>query len=986
LGARTALIATILALGQPALALDPGKSLAESTVRIWRVRDGLPGAWVRALAQTPDGYLWIATAAGLGRLDGATVATVPAEGALTRLGDIIDLGGARDGTLWIMPSIGEPVCRHGRALEGCFTSGRLSASATGRPYTVQEDAAGTVWLAGKDGLFRSSGGQVTLVHRAAGLPFGRPNAVHADARGRLWVAAPTGLYAEEQGTFHLLAGPEGPLSMPVQSLFESGDGHLWAAAAGALIRVHVPSGAATIFPQGRPATRGGPVLEDRDGNVWIGGPRGLSRFRDGKFADFTTADGLPDDEVTALFEDREGSLWVGTRAGGLAQFTDRTLDTRAGPPALRGERIETVAEDAGGTLWVGSHAGLSRWRAGQERRFGVADGLPSNTVNAVLPAPDGSLWVATDRGLVRLRGERIEALVAVDSAVSALFLDRAGTLWAGTEDGAVKIAGDRAQPVPTQSDFEPGPIRSIVEDDRGVLWFASSGGLARLENGALARVRNLGGVNVRHVRALHRDGAGTLWMGTSHSGLVRLRDGKPRAFSEAEGLDADQLYQMLSDDRDFLWVGCSRGIMRLDKQALDEVARGTRRRVDPISFDTADTRRDISATRARQPGAWKTRDGRLWFATDQGIVTIDPKRVRLDTVPPGVWIEELVVDGRTVAREGAHRFPPGAGTLEVHFAGVALLEPHKVAHRYRLDGFDRQWVDAGTRRAAYYTNLAPGDYRFRVQARNADGVWNEAGDSVELHLAPHYYQTAWFYAGAALALLATVLLAHRARLRRVRAEYQVVLAERARLARELHDSLLQGMSAVSMQIYGLRKRLGPSSPPRPPRVIARELEAIEEVVTAGLEETRRFVWNLRERTADEDLPTTLGKLLARLTEHATPEHRLTVEGTPAPLPSAVETELLRITQEAVTNALKHAEARHIEVRLCYEESGVTLTVSDDGRGFEPEGAQGALTGHFGLTGMRERAARLGRLQLTSRPGHGTTVAVTVSAEMTRGDV
>jgi signal transduction histidine kinase len=394
----------------------------------------------------------------------------------------------------------------------------------------------------------------------------------------------------------------------------------------------------------------------------------------------------------------------------------------------------------------------------------------------------------------------------------------------------------------------------------------------------------------------------------------------------------------------------------------------------------------VAATRTRQPGAWKSRDGRLWFATDQGVVTIDPRRVRLDRVPPGVWIESIDVDGRASPREGTHRYPPGAGNLEIHFAGVTLVEPQKVAHRYRLDGFDRRWVDAGIRRVAYYTNLPPGDYRFRVQARNADGIWNETGDSVAITLQPHLYQTLWFYAACALALAGAVLAGHRARLSRVRLQYQAVLAERARLARELHDSLLQGMSAASMQIYGLRKRLGPGAPPRAPEVVARELEAIEEVVAEGIEETRRFVWNLREPGADDPLPVALASLLERLTESGGVGHALVVEGRPRPLPAAVSSELGRIAQEAVTNACKHANARHIDVRLCYEEGGVLLSVRDDGCGFEPAEAPGAAAGHFGLTGMRERAARLGQLEVRSAPGKGTQVTVKVSAETVARDV
>jgi ligand-binding sensor domain-containing protein/signal transduction histidine kinase len=981
LGLRVALVAVCLLLASPARALDPEKSLADCAVQVWRVRDGLPGPWVRSLAQTPDGYLWAGTVAGLGRYDGAEVVTIPADGPLARLADIIDVELGRDGTLWILPSFGEPVCRRGRVFERCFAQ-KLGHDEMVRAYLVHEAAGGGVWVAAREGIFRYQRGQVELVYPVASLPFPRPNALHVDARGRVWIGAAAGLFVSEGGAFHAFEGPGGPVKSVVQAFAEK-NGVLWVTTGQGLLRIDVSSGAAILHPRTLALARPTQMIEDRDGNVWIGGTAGLTRFRDGTFTLFTTRDGLPDDEVTALYEDREGSLWVGTRNAGIAQFSDRTLPTDQGPPSLRPDRVETVAEDGEGTLWFGNHRGLTRWRNREEHTFQVSDGLPSNRVWAVLPAPDGSLWVGTDHGLARLRDGHFEVVVPA-VAVSALFLESDGRLWLGTDDGLEYLENGQTRAVPNETDFDPGAVRGVLRDAEGKLWAATGGGLARLENGILTRVRDLAGANVRRARALHLDPEGTLWIGNARGGILRLKGGQGRLFGPPEGVAFDQLYQMLTDDQGFLWVGSNRGILRIDKKVLDEVARG-KRQADPIWLDTTDTRRDVSATRARQPGAWKARDGRLWFACDQGVVTVDPRRLRLDSVAPPVWIEELQVDGRATPRDAPHSFPPGAGNVEVHFAGVSLLEPRKVAHRYRLEGFDRDWVDAGPRRAAYYTNLPPGRYHFRVQARNADGVWNERGDSLELTLAPHYYQTVWFYALVVLALGGLVISIHRMRVSRVRAEYQAVLAERGRVARELHDSLLQGMSAVAMQIYGLRKRLGPATKPRPPEAVARDLEAIEEVVAAGLEETRRFVWNLREPAAEE-LPEALEKLLGRLTETGVITARVTVEGKPMHLAGEVQAELLRIAQEAVANTLKHAEARHIEARLCYEGGGVKLTISDDGRGFEVEGAPGARAGHFGLLGMRERAARLGQLDISSRPGHGTQVAVTVTPEMASQDV
>ena len=979
--------AAVIAPPRPAWALDPAKDLSGCSLRIWRVRDGLPGVWVKALAQTPDGYLWVGALGGLARLDGAQMTNFSADRRFPRPGDISDLLVQRDGTLWVKLSDGAVICRRDGVFRPCLDAGR-SGLPRGRVLLLHEDPQGQVWITSAHGIHRAAGETTTLIYPAQALPFETPAAIQRDRRGRLWAATSTGLYrADPPAAFERHAGPQGPITAPVGALFEGGSGQLWAAGPGTLVQIDVTTGATLIHPGDGFAELSRPkqLVEDGDGNVWIGGPRGLTRFRDGRFRTFDARDGLPEGEVSSLFEDREGSLWIGTRFGGLAQLSDRTLATGEGPPSLRDARVESVAEAADGTFWFGRFTGgVTRWRPdGGERTFGVADGLPSDKVMSVLPAPDGSVWVGTDRGLLRWRGDRPEGpVLPVRGLIAALYLDRAARLWVGSEDGLWRLVGERLEPVPPEEGFAPAGVRAIQQDAGGTVWAAADHGLARVDQrGRLARVRGPGGVVLNNARAMHADREGTLWLGTIATGLWRIKGGELRVFTLADGLPFDRLFQLTSDDQGFLWVGTSRGIVRLDKAALDQVARGARARVDPVWFDAADHGRDVAATRSRQPGVWAARDGRLWFATDQGMITIHPRRLRLETAAPPVWIEELSFDGQPARRaERRQRFPPGAGNLHIQFAAVTLIEPHKVAHRYRLVGFDERWVDAGTRRAAYYTNLPPGRYRFQVQARNADGVWNQRGDSVEILLAPHFHQTRWFYGACALAVMGLGLTFHRVRVGQVRRRYRAVLAERGRVARELHDSSLQGMSAVAMQLYGLRKRPGAAS-------VADDLAAIERVVVHNLEETRRYVWNLRAGGRSGGLGAALGEVIDRLGESGASTCRLVVEGTPVPLPEAVEEDLVRIAGEALANAHRHAQASVIEVRLRYhQDGGVQLTVFDDGRGFTAGAPPGPTAGHFGLVGMRERAARLGPLTITSAPGQGTSVEVTVARETASRDV
>jgi signal transduction histidine kinase/ligand-binding sensor domain-containing protein len=999
---RQAIAVVVMILGgimaaAPARALDPGKSLAECSVDTWRAREGVPG-WVRALAQTQEGYLWVGTSAGLVRYGGGRVTAIDPAAALQRASDVSGLLAARDGALWISPARGDPVCVRGGALTECLPVGQRLAAGT-RVADLHQDPEGNVWLAADEGIYRFDGRTLTLVHPAARLPFERATSLHRDGRGRLWLGAQSGLFSVAAGAAG--AGAVVPQAVIpgvdlgfVSSFFETAGGRLWVVSERGLLRIEGEAitlfGAAEGFPAGRPTQ----VIEDRDGNVWFGGRRGLTRFRPGTgFVTFSREQGLPDDDVTAVMEDREGSLWVGTRGGGIGQFTDRTLDGQAGPPSLRDRWINTVAEGADGALWVGTRAGLTRWKDWVERTFTRADGLPADHVHSVWPGRDGELWVGTEGGLARWRAGKIDVPAPLATLVSALYQDGRGTLWLGTGEGLARLVGDRIERVPVDAGLALNEIRGMQHDDQGTLWLSAGGRPVRVVDGKVvgppASDAILNGVG--KVRSVLRSADGALWLGT-YDGLVRNRGGVWRRFDAAEGRVPGDLYQVLDDDRGFLWGGTSQGIARIAKQALADLEAGRRPSIGMMSFHASDQRREVAAVRARQPGAWKARDGRLWFATSRGLVTIDPARLRANSRPPSVVIEQALVDGRPAQRGVPNAFAPGSGALEFHYSGISLIEPQKVRHRYRLEGFDPQWVEAGTRRVAYYTNIGPGSYRFRVQACNADGVWNHQGDVLELSLAPHFFQTWWFYGLCALGALGLVFSFHRMHVAQVHSRYAATFAERNRVARELHDSLLQGMAAALLHMKGLRKRVartqaGQGAGAALAEPVTAELQKIEGLIASNMEETRQLVFDLREQPATsttggggepQPLAVALEQLVDRLRGEGSAEVRVRVEGTARPLPRQVSRELLRIAGEALHNALRHAQATHVDVHLVAEADRVQLRVQDDGRGFDPQAARGPGAGHFGLVGMRERAASIGSFLLESRPGQGTTVEVTIS--------
>jgi signal transduction histidine kinase len=393
--------------------------------------------------------------------------------------------------------------------------------------------------------------------------------------------------------------------------------------------------------------------------------------------------------------------------------------------------------------------------------------------------------------------------------------------------------------------------------------------------------------------------------------------------------------------------------------------------VQTVAFESTDRRAGVVTERVRQPSAWKGRDGRLWFITDQGAVVIDPRAVRANTVAPVVELESAIMDGRGGALDQEVRFPAGSGRLVLQYGAVSLLQPGRIRYRHRLEGVDREWVEAGAARAATYAGLRPGSYRFAVQASNSDGMWNERGASFAFVLAAPFYRSTWFFAACGLAGLGLAVAGYRVRMARLRAQYVLLFAERTRMARELHDTLLQGLTATALQLSGMRAE-GRDLP----ESTQKDLALLQETIGRCLQETRQAVWGLRERGGGgpEDLGASLERMLQRLCAPRGVKGTFRREGTAAPLAHPVEDELFRIAQEAVSNALQHAGARSIEVRLCYDGRTVTLSISDDGGGFDP--AAPAPHGHFGLTGMRERATRAGaKLEVTSGPGTTITVRI-----------
>jgi signal transduction histidine kinase/streptogramin lyase len=741
-----------------------------------------------------------------------------------------------------------------------------------------------------------------------------------------------------------------------------------------------------------PGSRIQAVLADREGALWVGTNEGLVRWAKGKVERFPITDSLAASSILELIEDREGNLWVGTETDGLEILRDqrfRTFDVREG---LSSANITTVVEDAAGTLWAGTKSdgvnALRRDASGAGWRFlrtlTVNNGLASNVILALAAAPDGDLWVGTPDGLNRVRGNRVDTYTSADGLpddfIRSLLVDADGSLWIGTRRGLTHWTIGKSGPGRTRSD--PGMktytranglssdlVGAMARDSNGELWVATLAGLSRLHGGTITNYTTANGLSSNVVTALVPRADGTLLIGTQEGGW-NLWDGSKFSAAAQNGAEQTAIHAILDDRLGHMWFATGDGIARCDCDKMSSAAPGCSRW---LAFGTADGLHSRETASSGHPSAWRSRDGDLWFATPKGLVEVDPAHFPVNTVPPPVSLVRFQVDDQSQPLQSiGSRLKVEAGHVhfEFDYAGLSFVAPQKVRYRYMLEGFDHGWTAAGARRTAYYTNIPPGRYTFRVQSANNDGVWNTEGAAISFELRPHFYQTIWFYALLLAALAALVVLLLRRRLRVAELEFKAVLGERSRIAREIHDTLAQGYVGVSVQLELLAAML------RQNKVAdaANHLDSTREYVRAGLADARQSIWALRTPDSAE---TTLPVKLRRMVE-AAEGNGLTAQfslfGAYRPLAADTERELLRVAQEAIHNVKRHAAASQLSVQLEYRSATIALEVRDDGRGGAGDGSARPLPGHFGLTGMQERAAAIGgKLEVASEPGAGTTI-------------
>jgi len=991
-----------VALGVAAFFMLSGKTWAQApdltprqlNHRVYTAMDGAPSG-IDVLAQTTDGTLWIGSRGGLTRFDGVRFTPYPSSTEEPLLAtNISSLLAAPDGGLWIGTRPGGV-----RFLkDGHVTRyGNRDGLPGGTVQQLAFDRDGSVWMAARSGLAHFDGKRWDIVTSSPTIE--RPYGALVDRVGTLWVATAHGLLARAAGEQHFQALDARTYSDSRGLLAAAPDGRVWAITNHALVEGNATSGA----PSGNAialAGISGPMLFDAEGNLWAGdSDRTLLHhlpFRDLAHAQLRSSGDTPlnlggaeemsTEKVGAFLEDREHNIWVGTDSS-LHRFSRSTVIGNVVPNCAPGTTYKPVfvAGDAG-TLWV------------------VCDGESAGQLNEIR---DGAVLSRQDTPLF-----------------SVAYRDNEGTIWFGGTTALGRLENGRVVSTPLPAQLRGGYALALVRDHEGAMWVSMNrGGIFRVVNGEWLAYGSLDSLPRTMAYAAAADKDGALWFGYANSQMARVSGHTVQLFDETQGLAVGNVLAIYTEDgavwvggelgfarfdgthfvpvhrasetsfsgvsgiiraRDGdLWLNGVGGITRIAREEIAHVIRDPTYRVRSDVFDHLDGVPGIPFQLQSQPSVIETTEGRLWFLMSGGIVAIDPAHLIHNTLPPPVHIASLTSGGAHFPNvRSALTLPAKTTDLQIEYSAASLTVPERVNFRYKLEGSDRDWQNVGNRREARYTNLGPGHYTFQVTASNNDGVWNTTGAALKFSIAPALYQTKWFYALCALAVMLVLAALYRVRVHQVAAQVrgrlEARLAERERIARDLHDTLLQSVQGLIWRFQAATDRIPAGEPAR--QLMEQSLDRADQV----LAESRDKVKELRPASHDVlDLAKALAAEAERFAQIHPVDCQVNVQGNSRDLHPLVREEGFLIAREALSNAFHHASAQVIEVAIVYGERALHLSIRDDGQGIKPAVLDaGGRPGHFGLLGMRERATRLGaHLVVWSKPGAGTEIELRVPADV-----
>jgi ligand-binding sensor domain-containing protein/signal transduction histidine kinase len=862
----------------------------------------------------------------------------------------------------------------------------------GRIAGIVEDRQGVIWVAREEAtdaigpICRVDEDKTRCFNAADGIPPGTSGeSLVQDAAGNLWMGAQNLLLRWKQSspTVYKPRGLESNNSSGTDALAVSPDGSVWVGMAVAGPGLGLERLINGVWRPFRTPTLDGSslqvtaLLSDRDGALWIGtADQGVYRFYEGKVDRFRRTDGLSSDFVASLFQDKEGTLWVVTSQG-VDSFHDLSIATWSAREGLTTDNVVSVATGHDGTIWVGNAGGLDAIRHGKVSSVRHRQGLPGNQVRSVFEDRENRLWVGVDNDLTVFQNGHFRKVRRPDGSsigpVKDITEDVQNNLWVETtwDKELVRIHNFKVQ-----QEFRLPEIPSahvLAADAQGNIWLGlTTGELARFRNGRTEIIHFPHATDSR-VRQVIANPDGSVLSATT-AAVIAWKDGKALTLGANNGLPCEGVNGLIWDSRNDLWLHTVCGLIEIEQSEMERWWMHPETTLRFKSFDVLDGAQPGNAF--YQPAA-RSKDGRLWFANGSVLQMIDPTQLAENSIIPPVHVEEIVADRKRYAPQGAVSLPRFTKDLEIDYTALSFVAPSKVHFRYRLDGHDEDWQDSGIRRQAFYTDLRPGRYQFHVVACNNDGLWNESGAAVSFFIVPAFYQTWWFRILCVVAVAGSLCLFYLIYLKRVtdriQAQLAVRLEERERIARELHDTLLQGFQGLMLRFQSVLKNIAPDAPAR--QMMESSLDRADEVLLEG----RQRVYDLREAgiTANSlwDNLVRCGQELAR--DHPT-QFRVAIVGTPQPLDPVVSNEVYQMGREALTNAFRHAFADQIEMQITYSRSKVRLMVRDDGAGMDEEILKRGRSGHWGLTGMRERSQKIGaHLSIRSHGGAGTEIDLSI---------
>lgn len=961
----------------------------------WTTEEGLPQNSVTSIVQTRDGYLWLGTFGGLVRFDGVRFTTFnTANTPALRSNRIMSLYEDAEKILWIGTETGDVIKLQDGSF-GIFAAG--DGSSNNVVLSFLADSRGDLWVGQTFGVWRY---QAKQSQNGIFSPFNLGvKSIVEDAAGDLWFGTNASITRMHDGKFTTYPTNETVKTIQANILETDSAGNLWSATDNGVGRLENEKLKIILENHLTPTKYLTALAADREKQVWFGYYETIYKLGESSLLEKYDVSDLTTGGIRSMMFDREENLWIGTNGDGLIRLSPRKIKTLSTADGLPHDEITSIIEDATGNgVWIGA-IGLTHWQNGQATVYKIENGLPAIRITALQFARDGTLWIGTLGGLASLKNGQISVYPASSTfraSVKAIFEDSQGNIWLGWQGGGLQLYRDGVfKTYKKENGLVHDDVRFITEDHQGQLWIGTVGGVSRFktfcttcaapESIDFTNFTTENGLSNNFVRDIYEDEDGTIWFATYGGGLNRLRDGKITAITNQDGLGDDFISRILTDDNGNLWLLGNRGIFSISRRALNDFADGHTTNIFCGSYGVADGMLSSEGNGGNSPAGWKMRDGQLWFPMIKGVTIIDPKTI--NPQPPPVLIEGVTLNREALDIHSKIVVNPDQENLEINYTGLSLSKPEQIHFRYKLEGLDNNWTEAGTRRVAYFPHLPPGNYQFTVIAANSDAVWSETTATLEITVLAPFWQRWWFIIVVVFFFLGLIAVSYQFRLNQLerRRATQEELSrrlinahefERQRIAAELHDGLGQSLLVIkNRSLLGEMFANGAKESNE-------QFQNISEAATQAIEEVRQITYNLRPYHLNRLGLTQALEAMIEMVEASTAikfETRISLLDDTFPKDSEVI--FYRIVQECLNNIVKHSNATEAKIEIFRNERDILVKISDNGQGFvskEDSVVSTHAKGGFGLIGMAERVRMLdGTHSIESSPGHGTTITIKI---------